>query len=286
LTYILYWPLYMAGPIMSYNDFYNCIDNEQDLTQSSTETLSRRGIIVYTARWLFCIALIEILLSNYPVFAIQRSGLLYTLSPSQLAATLYLTLQLMWLKFLLIWRFFTLAARIDGIDPPENMLRCVSNNYSLSQFWRGWHASFNKWIIKYMYVPMQGRTYSALSVWPAFIFVALWHDFELKLLAWGLLNAVFYILELAGCRAEKSSLFQSLPSIVKHLLVLCSGAMYILVLMGVNLIGYAFGIIGFTHMYKLLLYTHDGRVTLLVCFLILCAGVRVMKGLEQYKTKK
>ena len=65
-------------------------------------------------------------------------------------------LKMMWLKFLLIWRFFRLVALIDGIDAPENMLRCMSNNFSLEGFWKGWHASFNKWIVKYMYVPMGG----------------------------------------------------------------------------------------------------------------------------------
>ena len=61
----------------------------------------------------------------------------------------YLLLLVMWLKFLLIWRFFRLWAMMDGLETPENMTRCMSNNYSLAQFWKGWHASYNQWIVRY-----------------------------------------------------------------------------------------------------------------------------------------
>ncbi len=51
-------------------------------------------------------------------------------------------------KLLLPWRFFRLWALADGIDPPENMVRCVLNNYSTFGFWRAWHSSFNLWIVR------------------------------------------------------------------------------------------------------------------------------------------
>lgn len=45
-------------------------------------------------------------------------------------------LQFMWLKFTAIWRFFRLWALLTGISPPENMLRCVNNNYDIEGFWK------------------------------------------------------------------------------------------------------------------------------------------------------
>lgn len=45
---------------------------------------------------------------------------------------------------------------IEGIQPEENMKKCMSNNYSLQMFWRGWHVSFNKWNINYIYIPLGG----------------------------------------------------------------------------------------------------------------------------------
>lgn len=48
---------------------------------------------------------------------------------------------------------------------------------------------------RYMYLPLGGRSNRWLTVWPIFIFVAIWHDIELKLLVWGGLNAVFLVIE-------------------------------------------------------------------------------------------
>ena len=70
------------------------------------------------------------------------------LSATAMAGVAYMLLQLMWLKFLLIWRFFRLWAMLDGVFVPENMSRCMSNNYSVSQFWRGWHSSYNQWVVR------------------------------------------------------------------------------------------------------------------------------------------
>jgi hypothetical protein len=52
------------------------------------------------------------------------------------------------LQLLIPWRFFRLWALMDGIDPPENMVRCMANNYSTLGFWRSWHRSYNLWIIR------------------------------------------------------------------------------------------------------------------------------------------
>jgi hypothetical protein len=46
-------------------------------------------------------------------------------------------------------RFWALA---DGVDVPENMPRCICANYSVLGFWKGWHASYNLWLVRYMWV--------------------------------------------------------------------------------------------------------------------------------------
>lgn len=52
-------------------------------------------------------------------------------------------------QLLIPWRFFRLWALLDEIDPPENMVRCMANNYSTLGFWRSWHRSYNLWIVRY-----------------------------------------------------------------------------------------------------------------------------------------
>jgi protein-cysteine N-palmitoyltransferase HHAT len=124
---------------------------------------------VYFVRWVFSYALLEAMTSFFPFFSVVRvgecgtvniicsirniapiksTGLHNMLSPSEMAVLAYVLLKMMWLKFLVIWRFFRLWALADGIWVPENMTRCMSNNCSLEQFWKGWHASFNLWIVR------------------------------------------------------------------------------------------------------------------------------------------
>jgi D-alanyl-lipoteichoic acid acyltransferase DltB (MBOAT superfamily) len=50
------------------------------------------------------------------------------------------------LQFLVIWRLFRGASLLDGVAPPENMTRCVCNNYDVEGFWKGWHCSYNRWV--------------------------------------------------------------------------------------------------------------------------------------------
>ena len=119
---------------MSFDDFVIYIGKPQ----------RNERVDIYAIRWLLVFGLMEILCTYFPFFAVMKSGLFRVLTPAEIAVICYMTLKMMWIKFLLIWRLFRLWALFDGIAPPENMLRCMSNNYSLEGFWRGWHASFNK----------------------------------------------------------------------------------------------------------------------------------------------
>ncbi|KAJ1561745.1 glycerol transporter, partial [Nowakowskiella sp. JEL0078] len=74
---------------------------------------------------------------------------------------------------------------MEGIESPENMVRCMSNNYSAVGFWRTWHRSYNRWLIRYVYVPLGGNKYYVYNIWLVFTFVAVWHDISLTLVAWG-----------------------------------------------------------------------------------------------------
>ncbi len=65
-------------------------------------------------------------------------------------------------------------------------------------FWRSWHASYNRWLVRYMYVPLGGAAWRAVNVWLIFSFVALWHDLEWRLLGWAWIMAAAMAPELVG----------------------------------------------------------------------------------------
>src|SRR2546429_4109827 len=117
-------------------------------------------------------------------------------TPFQLLMIGYFNLHIIWAKLLIPWRFFRLWALIDRVDPPENLIRCMSDNYSAMGFWRSWHRSYNRWNIRYIYIPLGGSKRPVLCMVVVFTFVALWHDISLKLLAWGWLIVLFILPEI------------------------------------------------------------------------------------------
>ena len=158
-------------------------------------TISTRRTLLYGIRFLIALLSMEIILHYTYVVAISKTRAWEGSSPFQLSMISYFNLQIIWLKLLLPWRFFRLWAMADGIETPENMLRCMSNNYSALAFWRAWHRSFNRWIIRYIYIPLGGSKRPIMNTLAVFTFVAFWHDISLKLLAWGWLVTLFILPE-------------------------------------------------------------------------------------------
>ena len=83
----------------------------------------------------------------------ERVGL-GSYGPFEVGVLSLMVLNFMWLKFTAIWRFFRLWALASGVEAPENMLRCINNNATILGFWKGWHASYNRWLVRYIYVPL------------------------------------------------------------------------------------------------------------------------------------
>lgn len=168
-------------------------------------------------------------------------------TPFQLAMIGYFNLHIIWLKLMIPWRFFRLWALVDGVDPVENMLRCMSNNYSALLFWRSWHRSFNRWTVRYIYIPIGGARRSLINMLAVFTFVALWHDISMKLLVWGWLIVLFVAPEIFAKRLCKREKFGDHPTLYRMVCAVGSVG-NVLMMMVANLIGFAIGIDGMKEM--------------------------------------
>ncbi|KAK9249500.1 MBOAT, membrane-bound O-acyltransferase family-domain-containing protein [Lipomyces tetrasporus] len=191
LAYLAYTPLYIAGPILTFNDFIY-------QSKHPLPSVSPKRTLLYGLRVLFCILVMEWLLHYMYVVALSGAGVWEGLSPLQISMVGFFNLKAIWLKLLIPWRFFRLWALLDEIDPPDNMVRCMSNNYSASAFWRSWHRSYNRWVTRYLYIPIGGAKHPIRNMLIVFTFVAVWHDIQLRLLAWGWLITLFVIPEVAA----------------------------------------------------------------------------------------
>ncbi len=101
---------------------------------------------------------------------------------------------------------------------------------------------------------------------------------EPKLLAWGALNAFFYVLEVLGRRYVATCR----PSRLLDIICVMSSALYIVVLVLVNLVGYS-GAAGELDQLVRRLFTWEGGQTLLACAYFLVVGIFFMGFLKRMK---
>ena len=267
-AYISYTPLYLAGPILTFNNYVR-------QCARPAKTVTTRRTWLYGVRFLVALLSMELVLHYIYVVAIAKKSAWHGLSPLQLSMLGYFNLHIIWLKLLIPWRFFRLWALVDGVETQENMLRCMSNNYSALAFWRAWHRSFNRWIVRYIYVPLGGanNVFGALvNMAAVFTFVAIWHDISLTLLTWGWLVVIFLIPEMIATGLGKKIRDKSY---YRHVCAL-GGVVNVLMMMAANLVGFCVGLDGLRAMIAQLFGTYQGFAFLAIACSALFVGVQVM----------
>jgi len=267
LAYALYSPLYLAGPILTFNNYMSQL--RYPLDTCTTERVTKYGI-----RLLLDILCMEVILHFFYVVALSKAKAWEGDSAFELSMIGYFNLNIIWLKLLIPWRFFRFWALTDGIDPPENMLRCMSNNYSAMAFWRSWHRSFNQWVVRYIYIPLGGYKRPILNTLAVFTFVALWHDISLRLLAWGWLVTLFVVPETLAKYLFPAKKWDSWPY-YRHLCAV--GAVgNILMMMIANLVGFSVGLDGMRDLLAGMFGSISGLVYVFGACAALFVGVQVM----------
>jgi protein-cysteine N-palmitoyltransferase HHAT len=325
LAHALYPPLYIAGPIITYQDFVwqflnssGCAGGGGDrkignvsssLTAKKVDVIKKGGIdkgtstktpeetaphlppptttrttkstvstltiaTSYIWRLLADILCIELLTHcmYFNSIAVHKIGKRYArhgleYNAPEVGLTAWWVLTFMWLKFSIFWRTFRLSALLEGIDPPENMVRCFANNYDIEGFWKGWHSSFNRWLVRYMYVPMGGTKFRFLIIWPIFLFVAIWHDLEWRLISWAWIICAVFLPELLVKKLARSLKFDKIRhkktfTAIAALFaaVNCAG------LMMVNMVGFVVGVDGMSDLFKQLIESPRYLLGVLVSF--------------------
>ncbi|MBO5316970.1 MAG: MBOAT family protein, partial [Oscillospiraceae bacterium] len=89
---------------------------------------------------------------------------------------------------------------------------------SIAEFWRRWHMSLGSWFRDYVYIPLGGNRVKplrwVLNVLVVWMLTGLWHGAAWNFVLWGLLYAIFLLLE------RWVPFLQKLPDILKRVYVL------------------------------------------------------------------
>lgn len=287
IAYAVYAPLYLAGPILTFNDYIS----QQKYRPATIET---PRTIRYGIRFLLVFLAMEVVLHFNYIGAISKAGPEWrSYTAAQLGLLSFFNLHIIWLKLLLPWRLFRLWSLLDGVDPPENMVRCVSNNYSTQGFWRAWHRSYNRWLIRYLYIPMGGSSFrnwqamakSVVTYLVIFTFVALWHDIKLRLLIWGWLIVLFMIPEWTAAYLFPKRNWEHRPTEYRFLCAV-GCVMNTLMMIAANLVGFAVGLDGLMSILQSILHDWSGIVFLCTAFTTLFVAVQCMFEVRESEARR
>lgn len=88
------------------------------------------------------------------------------------------------------------ASRLFGFDLKQNFSFPYFSR-DVAEFWRRWHISLNTWFRDYLYIPIGGskgnRWFKIRNIFIIFVVSGLWHGANWTFIAWGVLNACYFI---------------------------------------------------------------------------------------------
>jgi len=287
VAYTIYAPLYLTGPIITFNDYI-----AQARYKSATIETARTAR--YAVRFLITLLAMEVVLHYNYVQAISKGRPNWSdYTAAQLSMLSFFNLHMIWLKLLLPWRLFRLWALVDGIDPPENMIRCVGDNFSTLSFWRSWHRSFYRWSLRYIYMPLGGANFksgkeaarSIMTYMLVFTFVALWHDIKMNLLIWGWLIVFFMMPEMMAGALFPKRKWESRPTAYR--MISCVGALFnIFMMMTANMVGFAVGVDGVRNIIAGIVRDHSGLTFIAMASLTLFCTTQMMFELRETEKRR
>lgn len=101
MAYNMYLPLYLAGPIITFNDFIA-------QSKKKPKSVTFNGTLIYGARWIFLFCLMEVMIHAFHVIAISKARAWDGFTPFQITMVGFWSLKHIWLKLTVIWKFFRL----------------------------------------------------------------------------------------------------------------------------------------------------------------------------------
>jgi D-alanyl-lipoteichoic acid acyltransferase DltB (MBOAT superfamily) len=161
------------------------------------------------------------------------------------------------------------------------MKKCISTNYSMVDFWKNWHTSYNHWLVRYMYIPFGGKSNRFKLTIIIFTFVAFWHDLTGRVFIWGWLISIFIIPEILAIKIFSKQRFKDYFGRYHVYLGVCGGSANMLIMSCMNLIGYSVGLEGFLEMIKKL-GSFKGLVCVFYLFVSFALQTSFMFALEEY----
>lgn len=206
INYMLFMPVFTAGPVFRYRDFKKIYENPMPL-HLDEQTYDVKRII----RGMFKKVVVAALLLNILNLLVAFQSRWYLSFIIVLCSYFLLYFDLSGYSDIAI-----AFGRIAGYDVPENFKRPMLAP-TFTQFWRSWHATLSDWIREHIYVIVAkkrlNRGISAMIALLTMVVMSLWHGFNMAYLLAGIYNGLLLMSEnllsmtTVNIRKTKKSIF-------------------------------------------------------------------------------
>ncbi len=191
LTYVLFFPKLLAGPIIKYHE----IDQQFRAPAIAGEGMVLDGFLRFMQGVIKKVILADVLGNAADaVFALPAGAIGFS---NAWWGVTFFTLQI-YLDFSAYSDMAIGLARMFGFRLRENF-NMPYISCSITEFWRRWHISLSTWIREYLYIPLGGNRVAPwrvyLNLWLCFLASGLWHGAAWTYVAWGAYHGLFLMLD-------------------------------------------------------------------------------------------
>ena len=195
VTYVIFYPSFLAGPIDRVENFCQELRNVTDTFPNDITSAAERIIIGLFKKY--------VIADSLAIFSLNSQNF------SQVNSALGSWVLLYSFSFQILFDFSGYTdiaiglARLFNIKLPENFkLPYIKPN--LTQFWNNWHMTLTNWFRSYFFNPlsrsMRKKKYPALVILfvtqiSTMVLVGLWHGVTINFVIWGLWHGVGLLIQ-------------------------------------------------------------------------------------------
>jgi alginate O-acetyltransferase complex protein AlgI len=182
--YVFFFPIFLAGPIQRFRDFY--------ILETPIEGDARKKRYLYLIFvFIIKIILIDALLFSfaygryYPIIVheINQGMLSYRLFLFGFIAFIHAYMDLM-----IYTEISKTVANLLGFSKQENFNKPLLAT-NISQFWQSWHMSLSNWTRDYVFFPTLIKTKQVwLSTYASMFMIGIWHSISINWLFWAFMH--------------------------------------------------------------------------------------------------
>lgn len=188
LVYMLFFPVFLSGPIERIHGFSKELEKEKEIRWDNFVSSLFRisyGMFIKMAvadRLIGLISFIYSEIEQYTLYALVAI----------LAYSLYI-----YADFAGYSNIACGVSELFEIRINDNF-RQPYLSFSIKEFWNRWHISLSEWLRDYIYIPLggnrKGKMRKLINILIVFLVSGIWHGTGMGFIIWGLLNGIYQVI--------------------------------------------------------------------------------------------